>query len=51
MNMPRWALISIWIVIILVLLYLFYFHREAFYKHIFYYPGPGTPYENTPSGN
>jgi hypothetical protein len=48
--MSRLLVLFIWVVIILTLIYIYFFHPEVF-EQIFSYPGPGSPYVNTPRGN
>lgn len=42
-------LILFWFFILLILIYLYFFQPEIFYR-MFQYPGSGSPYVNTPSG-
>lgn len=48
--MRRAIVLTIWIILILLLVYAYFFHPE-FFNHIFEYPGAGSPYVNTPSGD
>lgn len=45
----RVIVILIWTVIIFLILYA-YFFRPDFFRHLFEYPGPGSPYVNPPAG-
>lgn len=49
MTISRSTVFFIWIAILSTLLYLYFFH-PAIFNQIFYYPGAGSPYVNTPSG-
>jgi hypothetical protein len=47
--MRRFIIIAAWIILLAFLVYVFFFKPEIF-NHIFEYPGPGSPYVNTPQG-
>lgn len=48
--MKTWTILIAWILILLSIVYVYYFHPE-FFNHIFEYQGPGSPYVNTPSND
>lgn len=49
MTLRRWIILLIWLILIMLLLY-FYFYQPAILHQLFKYPGPGSPYVNTPQG-
>jgi hypothetical protein len=47
--MKRQLVIILWVLIVLFLLYAYFLNPELF-RHIFQYPGPGSPFINPPDG-